>query len=95
MVSTSPRIVQPAADGWPPPPSAAAMAETSTTSAASAPGPPDRERRETAHSPGIWVGMGVFVGLRLIAVVARVRGDRWMVLGAQTPGTRALQEVDG
>jgi Na+-driven multidrug efflux pump len=45
--------------------------------------------------PGIWVGMGVFVGLRLIAVVARVRGDRWMVLGAQTPGARALQEVDG
>ncbi|WP_154827644.1 MATE family efflux transporter [Dietzia kunjamensis] len=45
--------------------------------------------------PGIWAGMGVFVGLRLIAVVARVRGDRWMVLGAQTPGLRAPQEVDG
>ena len=35
---------------------------------------------------GIWVGMGVFVGMRLIAVTARVRGDRWMVLGARTPG---------
>ena len=45
--------------------------------------------------PGIWVGMGVFVGLRLIAVVARVRGDRWMVLGARTPGSPALPEVDG
>src|SRR5690606_13174091 len=40
---------------------------------------------------GIWVGMGVFVGLRLVAVAARVRGDRWMVLGAQTPGARMAQ----
>lgn len=35
---------------------------------------------------GIWWGMGAFVLMRLIAVVIRVRGDRWMVLGAQTPG---------
>ena len=43
---------------------------------------------------GIWAGMGVFVGLRLIAVAARARGDRWMVLGAQTPDARALREAD-
>ena len=34
---------------------------------------------------GIWWGMGAFVGLRLLAVVARARGDRWLVLGATTP----------
>ncbi|MFN3339150.1 MAG: MATE family efflux transporter [Dietzia sp.] len=38
---------------------------------------------------GIWWGMGVFVAMRLIAVVARVRGDRWLVLGAETPVRRA------
>lgn len=32
---------------------------------------------------GIWWGMGAFVALRLLAVVARVRGDRWLVLGAE------------
>lgn len=32
---------------------------------------------------GIWWGMGAFVAMRLIAVVARVRGDRWLVLGAE------------
>jgi len=35
---------------------------------------------------GIWWGMGTFVVMRLIAVSIRVRGDRWMVLGAHTPG---------
>ena len=35
---------------------------------------------------GIWWGMGTFVVMRLIAVAIRVRGDRWMVLGAHTPG---------
>ncbi|WP_347238616.1 MATE family efflux transporter [Dietzia sp. E1] len=34
---------------------------------------------------GIWWGMGVFVGMRLVAVGMRVRGDRWVVLGARTP----------
>ncbi|MGN0100944.1 MAG: MATE family efflux transporter [Dietzia sp.] len=34
---------------------------------------------------GIWWGMGVFVGMRLVAVAIRVRGDRWMVLGARRP----------
>ena len=34
---------------------------------------------------GIWWGMGVFVGMRLVAVGLRVRGDRWVVLGARTP----------
>lgn len=42
---------------------------------------------------GIWWGMGVFVAMRLIAVVARVRGDRWLVLGAQTPIGRITEEV--
>ncbi|WP_231750267.1 MULTISPECIES: MATE family efflux transporter [unclassified Dietzia] len=37
---------------------------------------------------GIWWGMGVFVAMRLIAVAARVRGDRWLVLGARTPAGR-------
>ncbi|MCT1513957.1 MATE family efflux transporter [Dietzia cercidiphylli] len=40
---------------------------------------------------GIWWGMGVFVAMRLVAVVARVRGDRWMVLGAETPAGRASE----
>lgn len=43
---------------------------------------------------GIWVGMGVFVGMRLVAVVVRVRGDRWMVLGPWTPDAEALREGD-
>ena len=34
---------------------------------------------------GIWWGMGVFVGMRLIAVAVRVRGESWMVTGARTP----------
>ena len=34
---------------------------------------------------GIWWGMGAFVALRLVAVASRVRGDRWLVLGAETP----------
>lgn len=34
---------------------------------------------------GIWWGMGVFVGMRLIAVAVRVRGEKWMVTGARTP----------
>lgn len=34
---------------------------------------------------GIWWGMGVFVTMRLIAVAARARGDRWLVLGSRTP----------
>nr|WP_245847039.1 MATE family efflux transporter [Dietzia natronolimnaea] len=42
---------------------------------------------------GIWWGMGVFVAMRLIAVVARVRGDRWLVLGAQTPAGRPSEEA--
>ncbi|MBB1030415.1 MATE family efflux transporter [Dietzia sp. SLG310A2-38A2] len=40
---------------------------------------------------GIWWGMGVFVAMRLIAVVARVRGDRWLVLGAETPLRRTSE----
>lgn len=42
---------------------------------------------------GIWWGMGVFVALRLVAVVLRARGDRWLVLGADTPA-RARAEAD-
>lgn len=41
---------------------------------------------------GIWWGMGAFVAMRLVAVAARVRGDRWLVLGADTP-TRPDREV--
>lgn len=36
---------------------------------------------------GIWWGMGAFVVMRLLFVAARVRGDRWLVLGAQTPSS--------
>ena len=43
---------------------------------------------------GIWWGMGVFVSIRLIAVVARARGDRWVVLGSRTPaGTGRGEEA--
>lgn len=42
---------------------------------------------------GIWWGMGVFVAMRLIAVATRVRGDRWLVLGADTPTGRTPEEV--
>lgn len=41
---------------------------------------------------GIWWGMGVFVTMRLIAVVIRARGDRWLVLGARTPVGSARTE---
>lgn len=41
---------------------------------------------------GIWWGMGAFVGIRLIAVALRVRGERWMVLGAGTPGSTTREE---
>lgn len=42
---------------------------------------------------GIWWGMGVFVGMRLIAVALRARGDRWMVLGSHTPVGSKRDEV--
>ena len=42
---------------------------------------------------GIWWGMGVFVMMRLAAVAIRVRGDRWMVLGARTPGAPAARDA--
>ena len=41
---------------------------------------------------GIWCGMGAFVGIRLIAVALRVRGERWMVLGAGIPGSARREE---
>lgn len=44
---------------------------------------------------GIWWGMGVFVMMRLIAVVIRVRGDRWLVLGATMPERHADGVVAG
>lgn len=42
---------------------------------------------------GIWWGMGAFVGIRLIAVWLRVRGERWLVLGADTPGSARREEA--
>jgi putative MATE family efflux protein len=32
---------------------------------------------------GVWAGLTAFVGVRLIGMVARTRGQRWLVLGAQ------------
>ncbi len=42
---------------------------------------------------GIWSGMGVFVALRLVAVGVRARGDRWLVVGAETPAHAVRTET--
>ena len=36
--------------------------------------------------PGIWTGLCLFIGLRLVAVLVRVAGDRWLTAPA-TVGT--------
>ena len=56
----------------------------------------DRNGTMTEEQPAPTQGTAeASTGEQLSLVRARVRGDRWMVLGAQTPGARALQEVDG
>ncbi len=32
---------------------------------------------------GVWAGLAAFVGVRLVGMVLRTRGSRWVVLGAQ------------
>jgi putative MATE family efflux protein len=39
---------------------------------------------------GIWLGMSAFILIRLVMVVTRWRGGRWVVLGAELAGDRAL-----
>jgi Na+-driven multidrug efflux pump len=33
---------------------------------------------------GVWAGLAAFIAVRLIGMVARARGDRWVVTGVQT-----------
>jgi Na+-driven multidrug efflux pump len=33
---------------------------------------------------GVWAGLSAFIAVRLIGMVARARGDNWVVLGATT-----------
>jgi Na+-driven multidrug efflux pump len=33
---------------------------------------------------GVWAGLSAFIAVRLIGMVARARGDKWVVLGATT-----------
>jgi Na+-driven multidrug efflux pump len=30
---------------------------------------------------GVWAGLGAFIVVRLLGMIARTRGDRWLVLG--------------
>lgn len=33
---------------------------------------------------GVWAGLTAFIGVRLVGMLARARGDRWLVLGADS-----------
>jgi len=33
---------------------------------------------------GVWAGLSAFIAVRLVGMVARARGDKWVVLGATT-----------
>jgi putative MATE family efflux protein len=37
---------------------------------------------------GVWAGLGAFIVVRLVGMVARTRGDRWVVLGVETGSER-------
>jgi Na+-driven multidrug efflux pump len=32
---------------------------------------------------GVWAGLAAFIGVRLVGMVARTRGDRWLVTGTR------------
>ena len=33
---------------------------------------------------GVWAGLTAFIGVRLVGMIARTRGDRWVILGVDT-----------